>query len=221
MKPASGDTRRLKVLSTWFGLTSLYLLLAVGAVLTTYHHGIRPHLNRLAEDHTEHIAELVFASMYSLMLEGAETASLNNAAFRYETAVSALSIRLVRGPGLVQEYGDRLDSQEMRSSDPLVQRTQQTGERHSQRNATELRFAYPAIFTEACLECHKMGSVGEVAGVITVKQSMSLYQPLGSPAVYPLIVLFALAYAPLALLTHRLLQHGHKQKRPSKDDRGC
>ena len=197
---------------TWsagFAIASLYLLFAAGASLVTYQSGVKPASATMARTHAEHVAEITFESLYSLMLAGAGRERLQDAALRMEHTGSGISIHIVRGPHLVAQFGDLRDSRALRRSDPMIRRAFATGRPQTDDRGDYLHIAYPALFRQPCLACHTQGIAGEVAGVVAVTYPNNAIVEPRRQAMLPLLLFFVVGFPVATLATYLLTRGNH------------
>jgi hypothetical protein len=203
MRPNSARQRQVGR-AIWFASAALYLLVATATLVLTLGFGVLPEQERLQKQHAEHVAELTFTALYSLMLHGADRAELQQMALRMETAGQGQIIRFARGDQVARQFGELRDSTALQQHDALVQTAFASATTQSEVVDGHLRVAYPARFRTECRSCHDFANHGDVAGVILVRHppatayrdTLALLIPLG------LIVLIGL---PVALLAARLL----------------
>ena len=206
---AAGSARQRQLArSSWFAIASLYLLFAAGAMLTAYQGGIVPASKRMAHDHAEHVAGIAFESLYSLMRGGAERAQLQQAALRLEHIASGLSIDFVRGPRIIEEFGELHDSRVLKREDPNVRAAMRSGRPRATEGDGMLRIAYPALFQRQCLACHTSGVSGEVAGVVAVTYLIEPFEAPRRDTLLPLVGFFAIGFPTVMLVTHLLIRRG-------------
>lgn len=199
--------RRQLIWSAGFAVASLYVLFAIGATLAVYQLGVKPASNTMARNHAQHVAEITFESVYSLMLAGAGRDRLQQAALRLEHTGSGLSIHFVRGRHLVEQFGDLRDSWALKQSDATVRRAFDSGTPQIETLGTNLRVAYPALFREQCLTCHVKGVVGEVAGVVAMTYPTQSFEKPQRRTIVPLLLFFAAGF-PIVMLATYLLTRG-------------
>lgn len=189
---SSGTVRRRRILHTaWAAATSLYLLIAIGASWVAYHKAVVPTSSLLARTHAEHVAEIAFESLYSLMREGVQREGLQRAAMELENTGNGIAITFVRGPLVVSQFGDLGDSRRLKTDDPLVMEAFRSRKIQVDERDRLSRIVYPAHFRSECLACHSEGQVGDLAGVVIVAYPTGSLLTSRRDAILPLIIYFA------------------------------
>ncbi len=124
-------------------------------------------VEELAEEEARQTSELIFQSLYSAMRKGWTQDEIGEIVARLNQAQPDATIRVFRGQGVIEQYGERAGEVEHREGDALLLETLRTGEDKLIQRDEQLRYLYPVIAKQECQACHAV-PVGSVNGVVDI-----------------------------------------------------
>lgn len=122
----------------------------------------------MSRDEIHHISEMVFESMFTAMLSGADKKGIEAAAQRMNKTGPGMIISVVRGEVVAEKFGDDNVDQMRRRNDLAIFETFKTAKENMIHKDQRIRFLYPAIFREECQSCHTNSQPGQVAAVVEI-----------------------------------------------------
>lgn len=196
---------------------SMVVFLSVTLTATLLYEDV---IHRQAAQTSESIAQSTFNSMFQVMRQGWTRQDLE--AFLSETKASfadtPFDIEIYRGERVEALFGTI--KQPVLDAD--IQQTFQDGEHHLSRSDNIIRRLYPLKARSECQQCHTNAQVGDVLGVIEIKQDL---QPFSQDIRQNYIALFIIAamliiFAALAIsasISVRIKQSMERFKEQLKD----
>ncbi|WP_245644113.1 diguanylate cyclase [Magnetospirillum moscoviense] len=152
----------------------------------------------LARDEARQTSTLVFEALYSAMRKGWSKEEIGEVVTRLQTALPDLTIRVVRGRPVIEQFGEMENDVAVTQADPLLQKVLETGTDLFDTHPSSIRYLYPLVVREECLACHTMAKVGDVNGVIDIiypvhALKVSLDYVLNTVLIYFLVILLSLS----------------------------
>jgi len=126
-------------------------------------------INDLSREDARQTAQLIFQSLYSVMSDGWDKQAIQATIERLNQAVPNINITSYRGQPVINEFGDIAGQLKQRESDPLIQQALKNGLDILETSQSEIRFIYPVIAEESCIQCHKQARPGDVNGIIDIR----------------------------------------------------
>jgi len=125
-------------------------------------------ISDLAREEARQTSQLVFQSLYSAMKKGWTKDEIEETINRLDSTLPDLSIRVMRGEVVNEQFGDLPGQKEIVERDPTLQRALKTGEEILLPSDTMIRFLFPVLVEEECQVCHTNAKIGDVNGVIDI-----------------------------------------------------
>lgn len=120
---------------------------------------------------SSNLAHLTFNSMFQVMSKGWKRSQLEEfiASTKKSVEDTPTEIDVYRGDTVTQLFGP-IKQGEM---DAHIRQAFKDGKELRQTNNTDIRYIFPLMAEEKCLRCHENAQVGNVLGVIDVKQNLA------------------------------------------------
>ena len=151
-------------------LSALVTVLFFAGALFIVERGFGKAIGESARQNSANLARLTFSSMYQVMSTGWKRAQLEAFLAATDEAVRAqgASIRIFRGPRVVERYGEI----EQPPLDTELARAMQDGQPFVAEHGMQIRRILPLLAEERCQSCHGNAEVGDVMGLIEVQQDL-------------------------------------------------
>lgn len=159
----------------------------------------------MARDDAKMVSELVFENLFLVMRKGWTRTEIDDVIHHIRLKLPDHEVLVVRGEPVVRQYGDRENHARLRTDDPLVVRTFSAGEAQAHSDGKWMRYAYPVIMANECVQCHT-AHPGEVNGVITVSVPLSVMEVPIENMIHPMLRLGLLLVLGLLLATYLILR---------------
>lgn len=152
-------------------LSALVTLLFFAGALVIVERGFEKAIGESARQNSANLARLTFSSMYQVMSTGWKRAQLEAFLAATDEAVRAqgASIRIFRGPRVIERYGEI----EQPPLDAALARAMADGRSLVEENGTQIRRILPMLAEERCQTCHGNAEIGDVMGLIEVRQDLA------------------------------------------------
>lgn len=124
-------------------------------------------IEELAQEEARQTSELIFQSLYSAMRKGWSQEEIGEIVARLNAAQPDATIRIFRGQGVIDQYGERPGEAELRHGDGLLNEALRTGREALIQKDDHLRYLYPVQVKEECQACHDV-PLGAVNGVVDI-----------------------------------------------------
>ncbi len=141
---------------------------AVGVPVVTSHQEDRA-IRRFAHAESERNAQMVFDHLYSVMSKGWTRDDIDEILARINSRGDSVEVSLYRGPAVAAQYGPHGQSAAAIAADPMVRQVFDDGADQLIEVGGDLRYLYPLVSEEGCLDCHAGSNVGDVNGVLDVR----------------------------------------------------
>ena len=155
------------------------------------------------------LAQGTFNAMFQIMRRGWTRPQLEEfiASIRAESNDSPYNVTIYRGPIVEQRFGPIAQP----PLDALIEKTFHSAEPQNETVAGDIRYTYPLKARDECLRCHTNASVGNVLGVIEVRQPLqAVVSKAQSKLLPPLLFIAPLPFI-AALLVAMFLNRRIKQ----------
>ncbi|MBI3443796.1 MAG: EAL domain-containing protein [Magnetospirillum sp.] len=159
---------RISITRVVFLLSLTATILALGVVILISGHVREKSVHDLARDEARQTSTLVFETLYAAMRKGWSKDEIGEVITRLQTALPDLSIHVVRGRPVIEQFGEIANDKALIEIDPLLREVLATGKEVLLPGTTGIRYLYPLTVKEECLACHTMAKVGDINGVIDI-----------------------------------------------------
>ncbi|CAA7621462.1 bifunctional diguanylate cyclase/phosphodiesterase [Magnetospirillum sp. UT-4] len=175
-------------------------LLAIGVVTLVSSHVRERSIHDLAREEARQTSTLVFEALYSAMRKGWSKQEVSEIVARLQAALPDLTVRVVRGSPVIEQFGEIDNDLAITAGDPLLQRTFAAATESFVTQDDSIRYLYPLVVREECLACHTQAKAGDVNGIIDIvypvqNLKVSLDYLLGTVLTYFLVILVLLSLA--------------------------
>jgi len=175
------------------GLLALVFILGlVVASISVYlmFHSYRVNVIRdVARDEGEHIAQLVYDHLYSVMRKGVTRQEVDELLTQVQLSLPGYSIAIIRGEPVAHQFGPRLEQAGLIEQDTSLQQVIQDGKKLSLGENGLLRYLLPLNSEPDCLACHTGSQPGEVNGVVDVRVPLTRLEAPVTDLAYPIMLL--------------------------------
>lgn len=159
---------RISITRVVFLLSLTATVLALGVVVLISGHVREKSVRDLARDEAHQTSTLVFETLYAAMRKGWAKDEINEVISRLQAALPDLSIHVIRGRPVIEQFGEIANDSKIVAYDPLLQEVFATGREVLLPGTTGIRYLYPLIVKDECLACHTAAKVGDINGVIDI-----------------------------------------------------
>ncbi|WP_096704086.1 EAL domain-containing protein [Magnetospirillum sp. 15-1] len=159
---------RISITRVVFLLSLTATVLALGVVVLISSHVREKSVHDLARDEAHQTSTLVFETLYAAMRKGWSKDEIGEVITRLQAALPDLSIHVIRGAPVIEQFGEIANDLAIARHDPLLQEVFATGKEVLLPSPTGIRYLYPLIVKEECLACHTAAKVGDINGVIDI-----------------------------------------------------
>jgi diguanylate cyclase (GGDEF)-like protein len=151
-----------------FFLSLFATALAFGVVLLVSGDVRQKSVRDLARDEARQTSTLVFETLYSAMRKGWSKEEIAEVIQRLQLALPDLRVNVVRGPVVIEQFGEMGNDRALIKADPLLRQVLETGSEVLVPGETGIRYLYPVKVREECLVCHTQAKVGDINGIIDI-----------------------------------------------------
>jgi len=159
---------RLSITRVVFLLSLLATLLAFGVVLLVSAHVREESVHNLARNEARQTSALVFETLYAAMRKGWSKTEIADIIGRLQSTLPDLSVRVVRGRPVIEQFGEFDDDIAVTRDDPEIAQALANGQERLVPGEHSIRYLYPLVVREDCLVCHTRAKLGDVNGVIDI-----------------------------------------------------
>ncbi|MDO8605735.1 MAG: EAL domain-containing protein [Phaeospirillum sp.] len=159
---------RISITRVVFLLSLAATALAFGVVVLISGEVREKSIRDLARDEAHQTSTLVFETLYSAMRKGWSKAEITDVIIRLQTALPDLTVDVIRGPAVIEQFGEMGSDLAVIRADPLLQQVFATGKEVLVPGQTGIRYLYPVKAKQECLECHTSAKLGDINGVIDI-----------------------------------------------------
>lgn len=220
----------MKTYTTYKRLIAKTVILSLIASLTVaFVYGLfikQRAIDDLARVDARKTSRMAFEALYSAMEKGWSKEELDAIILRLNDVEPNMRINAYRSPIVAELFGDRENDKKVREGDPMVANAMKGEEILT--GDDEIRYLYPIVVKQECLQCHTNAKIGDINGVIDVRfpvanLKISLTTMINSFIIFFvlfIIIIFAVLYFRLnSLLVQPLKQFiGMIQEIISKND---
>ena len=131
---------------------------------------------------------LVFQSLYSVMQKGWDREKLSQMLKNFKKTNPDMTVRIFRGYPVIELFGETAGEREAREKEKDIMTALREGkELLTSHGENDVRFIYPVIAEESCLECHTNGKSGDINGVIEITFPVKAKIPSMKERLKPLV----------------------------------
>ncbi|CAA7622763.1 bifunctional diguanylate cyclase/phosphodiesterase [Magnetospirillum sp. SS-4] len=159
---------RISITKVVFLLSLLATALAFGVILLISGEVREKSIRDLARDEARQTSALVFETLYAAMRKGWSKGEITEVIKRLQVALPGLTVDVIRGPSVIEQFGEMGSDLAIIRADPMLQKVLETGQEMLIPGETGIRYLYPVKAREECLDCHVTASVGDINGVIDI-----------------------------------------------------
>ncbi len=124
-------------------------------------------IDDLARVDARKTSRMAFEALYSAMEKGWSKEELDAIIVRLNEVEPNMRINAYRSPIVAELFGDRESDKKVREHDPIVTRAMKGEEILT--GDDEIRYLYPIVVKQECLNCHTNAKLGDINGVIDVR----------------------------------------------------
>lgn len=148
--------------------TVIVSLLASLAVAFVYGVFIKKRaIDDLARVDARKTSRLAFEALYSAMEKGWSKEELDAIVVRLNKVEPNMRVNAYRSPIVAELFGDRDQDKQIREHDTMVASAMKGEEILT--GDDEIRYLYPIVVKQECIQCHTNAKVGDINGVIDVR----------------------------------------------------
>jgi len=159
---------RISITRVVFLLSLTATALALIVVMMISSHVREKSVHDLARDEAHQTSTLVFETLYAAMRKGWSKEEITDVIARLKVALPDLSVRVVRGRPVIEQFGEIDNDRAVAAADPLIAEVLDKGVELLRPSESGIRYLYPLRVKEECLACHTMAKVGDINGVIDI-----------------------------------------------------
>lgn len=126
-------------------------------------------VRRLATAESRRTSQLVFDHLYSVMRKGWTRSEIDEILLRINQHDETVDVNVYRSAGVAAAFGEHEPSTRVRETDPLIRQAFMDGGERLIEGEDAVRYLYPLLAEESCLECHVNAQLGDVNGVIDIR----------------------------------------------------
>ncbi|MGB0748947.1 MAG: GGDEF domain-containing protein [Magnetospiraceae bacterium] len=152
-------------------------------------------------------SRVVFQSLYAVMRKGWTRNDIADIINRLESSIGDTRIHLYRSPLVVSQFGDVPGRKTAVATDSLLNQALKTGEEQFVIAEDNIRFLYPILAQEECLDCHITSEVNALQGVLDVQFSTSTVQVPIQAVLEKFVLVFGLLFGLLFILVFIVLRN--------------
>lgn len=159
---------RISITRVVFLLSLTATVLALGVVVLVSGHVRQKSVQDLARDEAHQTSTLVFETLYAAMRKGWAKDEINEVIGRLQSALPDLSIHVIRGRPVIEQFGEIANDSAVVRGDPHLQEVFASGKELLVPGETGIRYLYPLAVKEECVACHTQAKIGDINGVIDI-----------------------------------------------------
>jgi len=168
----------------------LSILLGVAFTLVYGYYIKQEAINELAHKEAKKTSAYIFETVFTAMERGATKEELHRVVERLNALSPEMEIKLYRSEKIAALFGDSAESVYARKNDSNIQRAFKGEEVLETDRASTIRYSYPILVEQKCLQCHNNVDVGDVNGVIDITMPIQNLQVSLSTMLNSLIIFF-------------------------------
>ena len=169
MKRLKGFAAKL-TLGNLLALLAVFSLTAALTIIFFVSASVRDDaVHELARQNAQHTSKLVFQSLYSAMRKGWSKQEITGIIERLNANFPELQINVYRGEIVARQFGAMAGEHVVIAKDAPLKRALKDGKDELIFvNNDTVRYLYPLVAKQECLECHTQSHIGAVHGVIDI-----------------------------------------------------
>gem|GEM_PF-3213526 len=149
-----------------FVVATVASLLAVGFLVHWQEGNI---VERFANEQAARASRQLVDDICAEIRRGSVEDHVSALAERFAQTNTGSTVSFIRGPAVVNAYGDRPETGDPEAADPAVQWVLQSGQPQLLSDGNGHRFLHPITQQDACVSCHPGAAEGAVNGVIDIR----------------------------------------------------
>ncbi|CAA7625638.1 Signal transduction protein [Candidatus Terasakiella magnetica] len=164
----AGKPTRISITRVVFLLSLTATVFAIIVVALISGHVREKSIHDLAREEARQTSTLVFETLYAAMRKGWSKGEITDVIKRLQIALPDLSVDVIRGKAVIEQFGEMGGDLAVVRNDPLLQQVFATGQEVLVPGEQGIRYLYPLKAKQECLDCHTAAKLGDINGVIDI-----------------------------------------------------